>query len=654
MKSKTSCFNKTIFKKNFTLYWPIWAAYLLIMLAVIPVSLYQDMQNSANPASSQYIALRNAFEIGANPILIFAFCLIAVMGVFSYLYTAKNTNGIHGLPVSRFELFFTNVFSVFAFLAVAEFLAFVIGVFVGISSGITNIEVLFYLLLFQLGMTFFGAAFAVWIAMFTGHILALPVYFLIANGLYVCVRLVLEEVIIALTYGLDDLWGVDASYVLSPAFYLRSTVAAEIHFNQTLEAWDEITIKGGGIVAGYAIAGILFLIAAYRMYQKRQLETAGDIIAVSFMKPIFRFGLGICGGTTAGWLLSELFYFQTVKYSSERFFIMLVLGLLCNIVGFFAAEMLMQKSFHVFQKRMILQAAGSVAVVAVFMGCIKTDAFGLEKTLPAADEVVLAYANFNYPVKYEGEAVNELLSIHAKILTEKEENLKKYKNSETEFQQGKFRYVLKDGSVFTRKYEIPLENDQENAANRLLAREMNPECLKKYIFGINYEENVYINGYLVLYDEYQNQTEYRLSDEETAEIQDALLKDVEEGNYAKYQLYALERLSGEKDVFVNDLNIQYYNEVGIKRLEDEYYRLPEFRYEKGNGMGAKADASTEEMVVMDLVFDTRVDTDGLYLKFGKGCTNLINCLEKLGIVNETWHLYTYEEYDALEAKKEGK
>ena len=28
MKSKTSCFNKTIFRKNMTRFWPVWAVYL--------------------------------------------------------------------------------------------------------------------------------------------------------------------------------------------------------------------------------------------------------------------------------------------------------------------------------------------------------------------------------------------------------------------------------------------------------------------------------------------------------------------------------------------------------------------------------------------------------------------------------------------------
>ena len=40
MKSKNSFFNKTIFLKNVTLYWPIWAVYTLISVIMQPFLLW--------------------------------------------------------------------------------------------------------------------------------------------------------------------------------------------------------------------------------------------------------------------------------------------------------------------------------------------------------------------------------------------------------------------------------------------------------------------------------------------------------------------------------------------------------------------------------------------------------------------------------------
>ena len=164
---------------------------------------------------------------------------------------------------------------------------------------------------------------------------------------------------------------------------------------------------------------------AYLLYRKRQLETAGDVIAVKFMKPIFRIGLGICGGTTLGVGLSEFFYFSTPRYSDARFYIMLCFVMVCIFIGYFMAEMLMQKSFRIFKKYIVTEAVATVAVMAVFLFALNKDAFGLERKLPKQDEIVDAWVDLDYPVRYEDEEIADLLDIHAQIIAEKDEVIEK-------------------------------------------------------------------------------------------------------------------------------------------------------------------------------------------------------------------------------------
>lgn len=45
MKSKISCFNKTIFKKNVTHFWPIWLVYMGYLVFALPVNLWLNMAN---------------------------------------------------------------------------------------------------------------------------------------------------------------------------------------------------------------------------------------------------------------------------------------------------------------------------------------------------------------------------------------------------------------------------------------------------------------------------------------------------------------------------------------------------------------------------------------------------------------------------------
>ena len=43
--------------------------------------------------------------------------------------------------------------------------------------------------------------------------------------------------------------------------------------------------------------------------------------------------------------------------------------------------------------------------------------------------------------------------------------------------------------------------------------------------------------------------------------------------------------------------------------------------------------------------------NSIYINFGEDCVNTVETLEKLGIVNEEWHLYTYKEQESLKAEK---
>ena len=120
MKSKTFCFNKTIFKKNMTHFWPLWALYSCYLIVSLPVGLWFDMQyylldDSYSQIQRQSCAINGVMRVAMNPVITFAFAAVMIMAVFSYLYSAKNTNMIHSLPVDRRELFVTNIISAFAY-----------------------------------------------------------------------------------------------------------------------------------------------------------------------------------------------------------------------------------------------------------------------------------------------------------------------------------------------------------------------------------------------------------------------------------------------------------------------------------------------------------------------------------------------------------
>ena len=89
MKSKTSYFNKAIFHKNFTLYWPLWGMYSLLMLFILPLAIelnfYQMRLWAVVEEENRNYKLDNLIEIldsRVGLILVFVFAVIYAMALF--------------------------------------------------------------------------------------------------------------------------------------------------------------------------------------------------------------------------------------------------------------------------------------------------------------------------------------------------------------------------------------------------------------------------------------------------------------------------------------------------------------------------------------------------------------------------------------------
>lgn len=139
MKSKTSSFNTTIFKKNLTHHWPIWIVYLCYLIVVVPLSIWLYANNESNYIGNvpltqkQYYVIGSALA-GAGSVVPVFIAAAAALAVFSYLYNPRNANMIHSLPLDRRELYITNYVSGFVFLFVPELIAFIAGVLVCLAT----------------------------------------------------------------------------------------------------------------------------------------------------------------------------------------------------------------------------------------------------------------------------------------------------------------------------------------------------------------------------------------------------------------------------------------------------------------------------------------------------------------------------------------
>lgn len=115
--------------------------------------------------------------------------------------------------------------------------------------------------------------------MFTGQLMAFPVYYVVVNYLYVGCWYLINMVIESVCFGVSNNWNPGKSCILSPIYYLTNNLRI-----QSVENSEYVTVgiefKGAYLLGIYAVAGVVFLIAAYQLYKRRKLETAGDLISM--------------------------------------------------------------------------------------------------------------------------------------------------------------------------------------------------------------------------------------------------------------------------------------------------------------------------------------------------------------------------------------
>lgn len=636
MKSKISFFNKAIFKKNFTHFWPVWVLYTLYLIMVFPVNIAQEAgreyiyYDNWNQTSRQLSILQSTFHGAMETSVFFIAAVIVTIAVFSYLFTAKNANMMHALPVNRFELFMTNCLSGISFLVIPEIISFVIAVFVAIAYDFTYIEYLFIWLVYAMGISFFAFALAVFVVMLTGHVLAMPVYYLVANYLYVGCLYVIAHLISAVSFGVPYDWNPGKLCVLSPAYYINNNVRAEKVYDNVAGQITSLKMLGGNLVAGYAVVAVILLVTAYQLYKRRHIETAGDIVAVKFIKPIFRWGVAVCGGYAAGIVITSFYGVSDAGYKNFPILVGLIVGF--SIAGFFIAEMLLQKNFKVFKPKKLAECGVMLVVVLTIVGAFRMDVFGVEAYIPEKDKIVRGYISMDYPIPFEGEELDELLEIHQQILDNKEECIAACMEGET-YTYVTFRYFMDDYTVIERQYPIStaeeLLTEEDSIVGNILAYELDKEELLSYLLGENYKTNDFYGGYIDMYNDEGDYNEYRFSREEIQMICDAIYADVENGSLGFYQSYVL---SGaiDGDQYYNNIVISY-NDTKEKHMID-YYNDYEYK-QLGRDSAQEVTIATSR-------------AEG-YIVFGKECTNLIEMLEKIGVVDDEWKLYTYAEYQEI-------
>lgn len=143
-------------------------------------------------------------------------------------------------------------------------------------------------------------------AQLTGSIIALPILFF-----SVCVAsALLDELIIAalsdFAYGYaGNTGGVLCLFspIMGISRYLRTEGVGSV-LQDGVYRVAGYRLSGWGYLLGYAAAGLLLLWPAQALYRRRRLESAGEVVAVNVLRPVFRYILAAGGALVLACFLS--------------------------------------------------------------------------------------------------------------------------------------------------------------------------------------------------------------------------------------------------------------------------------------------------------------------------------------------------------------
>ena len=561
MQSKIWSFNPTLFRKNLTRFWPLWGGASFVG-ALFPLALLlTSLQRHRYPSALDFAQGCYGVVSVVLPILSLIYAILCAMVVWGYLYNARSVGMMHTLPIRREGVFCTTFLSGMAMMLIPYTVVGLLCLLISLLFGALDPVVFAVTALAVIGESLFYFASATFTALVVGNIFALPAVYLLLHFL----AMILEWLIAVLAQGF--LFGVTGGYEavaewLSPTMALERHVTVENVYTEQLveqvgrEPYTDhiltaVHLEKAWVIGVYALVGVVLLGLAWMLYRRRHSETAGDVVAAGWLRPVFRYGVSALTALLGGMALYELLW-QMFQY--DRYYQalpMAVCMIVAGAIGYYAASMLLAKSLRVFRGswRGLLLVAACCTVLCVML---RYDVLGIEKRVPQVSEIKtleIRTAGNTYTLRSgEDDALMEQVrQLHGAIVADEsyilymdEEGF--YTAPEEEQLRQTWTYVnltytLTNGSRVERGYSIPITADrlaQDGTYDSLLNQVVNSPAMKNLRLHRDDSRYAVISGNLYVE---RSTLSYSLSDREAEAVLQAVYQDADSGAWGEYDWF---------------------------------------------------------------------------------------------------------------------
>lgn len=460
MKLKVCFCNKTVLKTDITRFAPVWASYLL-GLAMMVLLQFSGGSDDAAKTSIVYDFNRLCMlGVGINGL----YALVVVQALFGDLLNPRLCNALHAMPVTRDGYYGAHLIAGVLFALVPNCLV-LLPTSLLLPRQVASVSLLALLALSLQYIFYLGTALTA--VQLAGNRIGMVLIYGILNFATVLLYWFVAMVFIPLTYGKDISISWVARICPTVAMYEGTYFAPVDHSYYIGDTYHYVFdgISMGDVWLKAAVCaglGVVCMAIAQLLYRKRRLETAGDLVAYSILSPFF---LALYTLTVAAFL--HLAVTQLTQGAISEYFF-LPLGL---IAGYVTGLMLLRRTSRVFRWRLLVPLGGILAVCALCVLSIATDAFHVIRRVPDAQDVqsvVLAPVQMSYSnaalTLTEKDEIEDILAYHQGALRNWQKQVgdcllqRDGHWSPGDYYNIQLRYTLKNGSTFQRRYFLEKEN----------------------------------------------------------------------------------------------------------------------------------------------------------------------------------------------------
>lgn len=554
MQCTTSFFNPALFRNHCKRFWPLPVTSLLVHVLVLILPLMTQLRDwgfrlGGTISQGRYGQTFSMDEIRSHTthffysystgilLLMIALGFLTALLVTGYLHSRRSIQFYHGLPMTRLCCYVTDVISGYVLAFVPALLVILAATGISLTVGIGVVP----------GLSMLGAAFASFTVFFALGLLSSVLAGDNLGSVFLFIGLNCAAAVIGMctpTIFSRIVRGMDASRSLSllpnwliPAKFLLVNLSTG-RWQYTEYGNYSTAFHNFPAVWIYTLAAAAVMVLTGALYQKRRDETAGSRISFRVIKLLCK----IFGALVLTLALATLLLYTVWDYHSISFPVLVLLILVIALVSYLAAEMVVSKSVHIFEKRIMAQAGLFLAALLLILSGAKLDVVGYTHRIPEESEIQKAYLGVNYQVSEVEPAV--LLRIHEAIL----DNLDAASdNSSSNYGTVSVEYLLNSGDTILRTYNL----NECQAIQDVLEPALDlPGVVYQSYFphGISFSEDTFVCGSMDI-DFSNPNTDHSfltsdrgsnyldLTQEESRQLYDAIVSDIYEGNLKSQGFY---------------------------------------------------------------------------------------------------------------------